>query len=105
MTYLRALLNIPASLFNPSLLATIHDAQQIPQTSLSLPSLIQPHFDAATASIATGLLAYVVSLKVARRVRKEVVDEGLYSDSEMVVGEEVDPDGAEEMEGGAAIGW
>jgi hypothetical protein len=47
---------LPASLFMPSLLATTHDTLQMPQTSLSFPSLIQPHLAAATASRASGLL-------------------------------------------------
>jgi hypothetical protein len=46
-----------ASLFIPSLPATTHETLQTPQTSLSFPSLIQPHLDAATASMAAGLFA------------------------------------------------
>lgn len=55
---------------------------QIPHTSLSLPSLTQPHFAAATASIGAGLFAYVVSLYVDRRDRNDEVDEGRYSEAE-----------------------
>jgi len=51
------ILHVPASLFIPALPASNHDALQIPHTSLSLPSFTQPHLDAATASIAGGLLS------------------------------------------------
>ena len=54
----------------------------MPQRSLSLPSFIHPHFDAATASIAAGLFAYVDSLNVARRARKEGMEDGRYSEVE-----------------------
>ena len=63
----------------PSLPTTIHEFSHNPQTSLSLPSLIQPHLAAATASIAAGLLAYVASLKVARRDKNDGMDDGRYS--------------------------
>jgi hypothetical protein len=45
-------------------------------------SFIQPHLDAATASIAAGLFAYVDNLKVARRARKEAMEDGRYSEAE-----------------------
>lgn len=48
---------LPASLFKPSRPTTTQEALQRPQTRRSFPSLIQPHFEAATASIAEGLLA------------------------------------------------
>jgi hypothetical protein len=67
----------------PSLPTTIQDASQIPQRSLSLASFIHPHFAAATASIAAGLFAYVDSLNVARRERKEEIEEGRYSEVEL----------------------
>jgi hypothetical protein len=66
----------------PSLPTTTQDASQIPQRSLSLSSFIHPHFDAATASIAAGLFAYVDSLNVARRERKEGIEDGRYSEVE-----------------------
>lgn len=70
---------LPASLFIPSLPTAIHEISHKPQTSLSLPSLTQPHLAAATASIAAGLLAQVDNLKVAKRDRNEGVDDGRYS--------------------------
>jgi hypothetical protein len=66
----------------PSLPTTIQEASQIPQRSLSLSSFIHPHFDAATASIGAGLFAYVDSLNVARRERKDGMEEGRYSVTE-----------------------
>ena len=63
----------------PSLPATTQDALHSPQTRRSFPSFTQPHFEAATASIDGGLLAYVVSLYVARRERNEGRDDGRYS--------------------------
>lgn len=74
---------LPASLFMPSRPTAIHETSHSPQTSLSLPSLIQPHLAAATASIAAGLLAHVDNLNVASRVRKDGVDEGRYSVDEL----------------------
>jgi len=65
--------------FIPSRPESTHDALQIPQTSLSFPSFTHPHFAAARASIAGGLLAYVLSLYVARRSSKLCVDDGRYS--------------------------
>lgn len=73
------LLDLPASWFIPSRPASTHDALQIPQTSLSFPSFTHPHLAAASASIAGGLLAYVLSLYVARRSSKLCVDDGRYS--------------------------
>jgi hypothetical protein len=67
----------------PSLPTTTQDASHIPQRSLSLSSLIHPHFAAATASIAAGLFAYVDSLNVARRERKDGIEEGRYSEVEL----------------------
>ena len=58
-----------------------HDTLQMPHTNLSFPSLTHPHFAAATASIAEGLLAYVVSLNVDSRERNDDVEDGLYSDA------------------------
>ena len=75
------MMHIPASLFIPWLFATTQDTPQIPHTSLSFPSLTQPHFAAATASIAAGLFAYVVSLYVDRRERKDAVEDGRYSEA------------------------
>ena len=49
--------SLPASLFKPSRPTTTQEALQRPQMSRSFPSLIQPHFEAATASIVEGLLA------------------------------------------------
>lgn len=49
--------SLPASRFIPSLPATAQELLHKPQTSLSLPSLVQPHFAAATASIVGGLFA------------------------------------------------
>ena len=49
--------SLPASLFKPSRPATTQEALQRPQTRRSFPSLIQPHFEAATASMEGGLLA------------------------------------------------
>ena len=72
--------NVPASLDIPSLPARTHEVLHIPHTSLSFPSFTHPHLAAATASIAGGLFAYVVSLYVARRRRNELVDDGRYSD-------------------------
>lgn len=72
----------------PSRPTTTHDALQKLQTSRSLPSFVQPHREAATASITVGLLEYVDNLKVSRRVRKDCRDEGLYSaEGESGVGE------------------
>jgi hypothetical protein len=48
----------------------------MPHTNLSLPTLIHPHLDAATASIAGGLFAKVASLYVARRERNECIEDG-----------------------------
>ena len=64
----------------PSLPTTIHETSHMPHRSRSLSSFIQPDFDAATASIAAGLLVYVDSLNVARRARKEGRDDGRYSE-------------------------
>lgn len=63
----------------PCVDATTQAALQTPQASLSLPSLIQPHFAAATASICAGLLTYVARRYVESLLRKQVVDEGRYS--------------------------
>ena len=63
----------------PSRPATTQELLHSPQTNLSLPSFIQPHFAAATASIAGGLLAYVESLYVASRDRNEEIEDGRYS--------------------------
>jgi hypothetical protein len=63
----------------PYVEATTQDALQTPQASLSLPSLIQPHLAAATASICVGLFAYVARRYVDRRLRKKLVDDGRYS--------------------------
>ena len=71
--------SLPASLFKPSRPTTTQEALQRPQTRRSFPSLIQPHFEAATASMEEGLLAYVVSLYVARRDKKDGSDDGRYS--------------------------
>jgi len=68
-----------ASRFIPSRPASIHDTLQTPQTSLSFPSFTHPHLAAASASIAGGLLAYVLSLYVARRSSRLCVDDGRYS--------------------------
>ena len=65
----------------PSLPATTHETLQSPHTNRSFPSFTQPHLAADTASIAGGLLAYVVSLYVASRERKDVVEEGRYSEA------------------------
>ena len=73
---------LPASLLMPSLPTTTQEASQIPQRNLSLSSFSHPHFDAATASIAAGLLAYVDSLNVASRERKEGIEDGRYSEFE-----------------------
>jgi hypothetical protein len=70
----------PASLVMPSLEATTHEASQKAHTRRSLPSLVHPHLAAATASISGGLFAYVDSLNVARRARKEATDDGRYSE-------------------------
>ena len=75
----RLLLDIPASRFIPSRPASTHDTLQTPQTSLSFPSFTHPHLAAASASIAGGLLAYVLSLYVARRSSRLCVDDGRYS--------------------------
>lgn len=84
---------IPASLFMPLVFATTQDTPQIPQINLSFPSFTHPHFAAATASIAAGLVAYVVSLYVKRRERNDDVDEGRYSEA---------VEGAERTESGGA---
>lgn len=63
----------------PCVLATTHETPQIAHTSLSFPSLTHPHFDAATASTAGALFAYVVSLNVPSRARNAAVEEGRYS--------------------------
>lgn len=73
---------IPASLLIPSLPPTTHEISHIPHTRRSFPLLIQPHFAAATASIAGGLLAYVVSLKVPRRDKNDCIEDGRYSEVE-----------------------
>jgi hypothetical protein len=73
------LLDVPASRFIPSRPARTHDTLQIPQINLSFPSFTHPHLAAATASIAEGLFAYVLSLYVARRSSRLWVDEGRYS--------------------------
>ena len=78
-TYSKLLLDVPASRFIPSRPASTHDALQIPQTNLSFPSFTHPHLAAASASIAGGLLAYVLSLYVASRSSKLCVDDGRYS--------------------------
>jgi hypothetical protein len=65
--------------FIPSRPASTHDNLQIPQTSLSFPSFTHPHLAAAMASITGGLLAYVLSLYVARRSSRLCVDDGRYS--------------------------
>jgi hypothetical protein len=75
----KLLLDVPASRFIPSRPASTHDALQIPQTNLSFPSFTHPHLAAASASIAGGLLAYVLSLYVASRSSKLCVDDGRYS--------------------------
>jgi len=75
----RTRLNLPASRPSPSLPTTTQDALHSPQTKRSFPSFIHPHFEAATASIAGGLLAYVESLNVERRVRKDGSEDGRYS--------------------------
>jgi hypothetical protein len=72
-------LHIPASRFIPSRPASTHDALQTPQTSLSFPSLTHPQLAAASASMAGGLLAYVLSLYVARRSSRLCMDDGRYS--------------------------
>jgi hypothetical protein len=66
----------PASLFMPSLPATTQELLHSPHTNLSFPSLVHPHFEAATASIAGGLFAYVASLNVDSRDRNAGVEEG-----------------------------
>jgi len=71
--------DLPASRPSPSLPTATQDALHSPQTKRSFPSFIHPHFEAATASIAGGLLAYVESLYVERRVRKDGSDDGRYS--------------------------
>jgi hypothetical protein len=58
---------------------TTQELLHSPQTSLSLPSFIQPHFAAATASIAGGLFAYVASLYVTSRDRNDEMEDGRYS--------------------------
>ncbi len=75
----RTRLNLPASRPNPSLPTATQDALHSPQTKRSFPLFIHPHFEAATASIAGGLLAYVESLYVERRVRKDGSEDGRYS--------------------------
>jgi hypothetical protein len=70
---------VPASRFIPSFPTTTQDELHNPHTSLSLPSFVHPHREAATASIADGLFEYVASLKVSRRERKDCSDEGRYS--------------------------
>jgi len=71
--------DVPASPFIRSRPASTQDALHNPQTSLSFPSFTHPHLAAASASIAGGLLAYVLSLYVARRSSKFCVDDGRYS--------------------------
>lgn len=75
-TYLLHLPDIPASRAIPSLLASTQEMPHRPQTNLSFPSFTHPHLAAATASIAGGLLPYVVSLYVERRAKNDDVDEG-----------------------------
>ena len=72
-------MDIPASRFIPSRPASTHDTLQTPQTSLSFPSFTHPHLAAASASIVEGLLAYVLSLYVARRPSRLCMDDGRYS--------------------------
>ncbi len=69
----------PASRDIPSRPATTQEAPHIEHKRRSFPSLIHPHLDAATASICSGLFAYVASLKVERRDRNDATDDGLYS--------------------------
>ena|SRR5258708_2437417 len=75
----KLLMDVPASRFIPSRPASTHDTLQTPQTSLSFPSFTHPHFAAESASITDGLLAYVLSLYVARRSNRLCVDDGRYS--------------------------
>ena len=70
---------VPASRVMPSLPTTTHEALQNPHTSLSFPSFVQPHLEAATASILDGLFEYVESLNVSSRERSDCRDDGRYS--------------------------
>jgi hypothetical protein len=71
--------SLPASRVMPSRPTTTQEPLHSAQTSLSLPSFIQPHFAAATASIAGGLFAYVASLYVKSRDRNDGIEDGRYS--------------------------
>ena len=71
----------PASRDIPSLEARTHELLQTPQTSLSLPSFVQPCFEAATASMDDGLFEYVVNWYVDNRERNDESDDGRYSDT------------------------